>query len=270
MNKIRFSDAEIRLKDILLSYPSLAVAVSGGGDSTLLAKVASEIIPDNKLILVHAVLPFFFICESEFIKKWASENGLNLHILELDLLQDDNVIRNDSRRCYYCKYQIMAALLTEVKKYDISVIADGTVTDDFCDYRPGLDATAELKIQHPLADAGFDKRLTRLLARKLSLPNWNMPASACLASRIPCGTPITLETLNKIGEAEDYLSDLGFLGNRVRAIESDIARVEVNPIHLKRLLRMHKDILSELKKIGFKKVIIDSNGYSRGSMNRTI
>jgi uncharacterized protein len=161
----------------------------------------------------------------------------------------------------------MGALIEEMHSRGIEVVADGTVTDDYGDYRPGLDAAAELGIRHPLADAGFDKRLTRLLARKLSVSNWNMPASACLASRIPCGTPITLETLNRVGAAENYLSDSGFTGNRVRAVGRDIASIEVKTIHLNRLLRMQKEIAVKLGEIGFKTVSVNMNGYTRGSMN---
>jgi len=267
MSKHRLLDVENRLRGILASYSSLAIAVSGGGDSTLLAKFASLIIPKDRLILVHALLPFSPKRESEFIKKWALEMGFDLHIMELNMLEYDDVRKNDSRRCYYCKYRIMQALRAEVQCCGIEFIADGTVTDDFGDYRPGLEATAELGIQHPLADAGFDKRMTRLFARKLSIPNWNMPASACLASRIPCGTAITLDTLKKVGRAEDYLSDLGFSGNRVRAIGAGIARIEVNSLYLSRLLRIQDNISAELKKIGFAGVTIDLNGYTQGSMN---
>ena len=267
MEKDDLDSAEKRLRNILEGYPSLAVAVSGGADSTLLAKVASEIIPDGRLILVHAKLPFSPRRESELIEQWCSENSLELQVLELDLLEEGEVQRNDSRRCYYCKKKIMSSLLGVVKEQGIEFIADGTVIDDYGDYRPGLEATDELGIQHPLAEAGFDKRLARLLARKLHISTWNMPASACLASRIPCGTPIDTETLALVDAAEDYLFNAGFAGNRVRVIATGTACIEVKSIHLPRLFRMRKKIVLELQRIGFRKVTIDLNGYTRGAMN---
>ena len=267
MNKKDLESAEKHLRTILKGYPSLAVAVSGGADSTLLAKVASEVIPKNRLVLAHAKLPFSPKSESELIKQWCLDNNLDLQVLELDLLADEQVRRNDSRRCYYCKTRIMTTLLAEVKKQGVEVVADGTLTDDYGDYRTGLEATAELGIQHPLAEAGVDKRLTRLLARKLNLTSWNMPASACLASRIPCGTPIEQETLKLIDAAEEFLCRAGFAGNRVRVIAPYCACIEVKRIHLNRLFRVRDSIVSEFNKIGFKKVTIDLNGYTRGAMN---
>ena len=261
------ASAESWLREIVAGYSSLAVAVSGGADSTLLAKVASEILPEDRLLLVHIKLPFSPSRESELIRKWCAEASLNLQVMELDLLAEDEVVRNDSRRCYYCKTKIMSRLLDVAREYEIEVVADGTVMDDYGDYRPGLEATAELGIQHPLADAGFDKRLTRLLARKLNLSTWNMPASACLASRIPCGTSIDMDTLTLIDVAENYLFDSGFAGNRVRVIAPGIACIEVKPIYLNRLFRMRGVIVPELQKIGFKKVTLDMAGYTRGAMN---
>jgi uncharacterized protein len=158
-------------------------------------------------------------------------------------------------------------VLREIRGRGFANLADGTVTDDFGDYRPGLEATAELGVLHPLADAGFDKRLTRLLARRYSIPNWNMPASACLASRIPCGTPITAEALGKISKAEEFLTDLGFPGCRVRCFPDDSASVEVPRPRLGRLFRLGKRVERELKSIGFLKVRLDPDGYRRGAMN---
>jgi uncharacterized protein len=164
----------------------------------------------------------------------------------------------------------MGTLSEEMHRQGIEVVADGTVTDDYGDYRPGLDAAAEHNIQHPLADAGFDKRMIRLLARKLQLPGWNMPASACLASRIQCGIALTREVLEQVGTAEDYLFDLGFAGNRVRVVGTGLACIEVNSLHLARLFRLRRVVYAELQKIGFKKVMIDLNGYTRGAMNTPV
>ncbi|MCK5844069.1 MAG: hypothetical protein KAG97_05130, partial [Victivallales bacterium] len=199
--------------------------------------------------------------------EWAESESIPLEILDLNLLENDDLRANDSRRCYYCKKNILQAVFREIRGRGFANIADGTVTDDFGDYRPGLEATAEYGVLHPLADAGFDKRLTRLLARHYHLPNWNMPASACLASRIPCGTPITLDALKRISEAEDFLTDLGFAGCRVRHLSDKTASVEVLKPHLRRLIRFGDKVENALKAYGFNKVILNSEGYKRGAMN---
>jgi len=260
--------AETELRRILKSYNTLAIAVSGGTDSTLLAKIASEVIPENQLVLAHAILPFSPERETVFIREYTESLGIPLQTMEIDLLQYDDVKRNDPKRCYYCKHRIMGELIEKMKKQGIETIADGTLTDDYGDYRPGLEATAELGIQHPLAEAGFNKKMVRLLARRMDIPNWNTPASACLASRIPCDTPLDIETLKKVGDGENYLYDAGFAGCRIRALTNNIACIEVNPIHIGRLFRKRKEISDGLKKIGFKKVTMDMSGYKQGAMNK--
>ena len=256
------------LEEIINGYGTLAVAVSGGADSTLLAKFAAGLLPTDRLLLVHAELPFSPVRETSFIKQWASKNSLPLQILSVNPLLDAEVAGNGDRRCYYCKRIIMKNILEEAEKRGISTVADGTVADDFGDYRPGLEAAAELGIRHPLAEAGFDKRLVRLAARSLRLPNWNMPASACLASRIPCGMPIDMKIIAMVEKAEEYLFSLGFAGCRVRVPAAGTACIEVPRIYLRRLFRKRDEISAELQEIGFTKITMDLNGYRKGSMNR--
>jgi len=266
-NTLNLSFPGIESEALSTRLDEKGVAV-GGTDSTLLAKIASEVIDRDKLVLAHAILPFSPKRETAFIKEWTKKEGIPLQTMQLDLLKYEDVKRNDSRRCYYCKHKIMGSLIEKMNEQGIQTIADGTLTDDYGDYRPGLEATAELGIQHPLADAGFDKRMTRLLARKMEISNWNTPASACLASRIPCDTPMEMKTLRLVGEAEDFMYDAGFAGSRVRALTNNTACVEVNPIHLSRLFRNRQKVSDNLKKIGFKKVTMDMNGYKQGAMNK--
>lgn len=263
----KIKDAEQKLKEELSKYDSLAIAVSGGADSTFLATFATKIFPREKLLPVHAILPFSPKRETKLVKQWAKDNDIDLKVMELDILQKDDVRKNDRRRCYYCKTAIMTNLISEVRKLGIETIADGTVLDDFGDYRPGLEATGELGIVHPLADAGFNKKVTRVLARRYGLPNWRMPASACLASRIPYDTPLDKKTLAAIGEAEDFITEIGFPGCRVRVMENMTACIEVNPIYLQLLMKKRRDIVEQLKKLGFKRVTLDIEGYRRGSLN---
>ena len=258
------------LKKIIQSYSSLAVTVSGGTDSTLLAAVASEVLPQNRLILMHARLPFSPEHETQFIIGWAAEKGLRLLEMPIDILGDSEVSKNSSRRCYFCKHRIMSAVIEAAKNnFDIETVADGTIVDDFGDYRPGLEATSELGIKHPLAQAGFTKRTTRLAARAYKLPNWRLPASACLASRIPSGMPITTRLLRMIAQGEKILLEAGFSGARLRALTPTTACIEVIPIHLTTLFRKRKNISEHLKRLGFNKILMDLNGYTKGGMNNT-
>ena len=264
---VKLENAERALKTVLSQYDSLAIAVSGGADSTFLATFAAKIFQKDKLLPVHAVLPFSPRRETKLVKQWAKENNINLKVMELDILEEENVRKNNRRRCYHCKHAIMSKLICEVRKLRIANIADGTVLDDFGDYRPGLEATGELGIIHPLADAGFNKKITRILARRYGLPNWRMPASACLASRIPYDTPLDKKTLEAVGEAEDYITELGFPGCRVRVMDKMCGCIEVNPFYLRLILKKRDDIVKHLKDLGFNRVTLDMEGYRRGSLN---
>ena len=265
--KIEF--AETRLKEVLMQYDSLAIAVSGGADSTFLATFAANLFAKDKYLPVHALLPFSPKRETKLVKQWATDNDINLKVIELDILKNENVKKNDSRRCYYCKHAIMTNLICEVRKLGIANIADGTVLDDFGDYRPGLEATKELGIIHPLAEAGFNKKVTRIIARRYKLPNWRMPASACLASRIPYNTPLDKNTLEIIGNAEDYITEIGFPGCRVRVLDNMCACIEVNPIYIQLILKQRKNITKKLQELGFNRITVDIEGYRRGSFPPT-
>ncbi|NOY75613.1 MAG: ATP-dependent sacrificial sulfur transferase LarE [Kiritimatiellaeota bacterium] len=261
------SKMECDLFDILRAAAPLAIAVSGGADSALLAKAASNALSGSDLLLLHARLPFSPPRETRWIAEWAGKEAIRLEILDLNILEDPAVLANGPRRCYHCKKHILTAAFREIRGLGFANLADGTVTDDYGDYRPGLEATAELGVLHPLAEAGFDKRLTRLLARRYGVSNWNLPASACLASRIPCDTPITTEALARIAEAEEYLTNLGFQGCRVRHLDGEAASVEVPRPRLRRLFKLRDEVVTALKSIGFKQVSLNPNGYARGAMN---
>ena len=153
----------------------------------------------------------------------------------------------------------MSSVIAEAHKRGIETVADGTNTDDFDDYRPGLKAAKELDVRHPLAEAGFDKKTIRSFARKYRLPNWNKPASACLASRIPYGTALELKKLKMVEKAEKYLRSLGFEECRARCL-GDAAKIEVYPGHFKKLISMKDDIIARFKKAGFSNVYLDLAG----------
>lgn len=249
---------EEKLESILKSYRSLAIAFSGGTDSTFLAKIASEVLK-NKVLLVHVSSVFSTAEESRFARDWSRKNKIRLKVLKLAPLKVPEIKANDKLRCYYCKKIIMSAVIAEALKHGIETVADGTNIDDFDDYRPGLKASKELNIRHPLAEAGFDKKMIRGLARKYRLPNWNKPASACLASRIPYGTPIELKKLKMVENAEKYLRKRGFEECRARCIGT-AAKIEVYPAHLKKLISLKDGIIAHFKKTGFSKVYLDLEG----------
>ena len=263
----RLKTLEENLFEELSGLTPLLVLVSGGVDSALLAEAARRALPAGSFALLHAELPFSPSGESEYIKRFAAERGTRLLVERIPLLDVAEIAENGPERCYHCKKWILKTALSGAFSAEFESVADGTVLDDFGDYRPGLRATEEFGVRHPLADSGFGKREVRLLARRYGLSGWNRPASACLASRIPTGSRITREKLERIAAAEEYLAGLGFRGCRARHIDDATVSVEVAEIHLKRLRRMEKKISGHLSALGFSEVRINPDGYKKGAMN---
>lgn len=257
-----------KLEKILKSYGSLAIAFSGGTDSTFLAAVAARVLGGNVLLL-HVKSVFSIEAESRFAIEWAGKNNINLKVIKLDPLTSPEIKMNPPLRCYYCKKLIMSTLQKEAAKEGISTLADGTNTSDYNDYRPGLKAAEELGIKHPLSEAGYDKEAIRRDAKRYRVPNWNKPASACLASRVPYGTELTEARLEKIGRAEEFLSENDFEGCRVRLV-SDEARIELRPAHFKKFIAQREKLLAGLNAIGFKGLFLDLEGYKQGSLNKSL
>ena len=260
------NDHRKKLYSIISSYKSLAIAFSGGVDSTLLAKVSLDVHADN-LVLMHVASPFTPANESEFVEQWAREHNARLVNLELNPLDDPQIRLNCHRRCYYCKKLIMEHIIAEAAKMGINDVADGSNLDDLKDYRPGMEATKELNIKRPLIDAGFTKEMIRELAKDMELPNWHKPASACLASRVPYDTPLEQQMLEKIDLAESFLLAGGISGSRVRAIENSLAKIEVNPSDFSLLTSNHEKIVNYFTELGFKDILLDLKGYRTGSLN---
>ncbi len=259
-----------RLIEILKGYSTLAVAFSGGVDSTFLLAAAKEALGDGATA-VTVDSPIHSRREIREARAIAKDLGVGHIVVPFGEITAPGFVANPPERCYTCKQLIFAEIMRVAASLQIQRVAHGVNLDDLEDYRPGLKAAQEMGIASPLAEAGLTKADIRALSRKMQLPTWNKPSMACLASRIPYGRPITREALMMVEMAEESLLQLGFNGSRVRH-HGAVARIEVAPGDLKKTL--HKDlraeILKRLKQIGFKHVAVDLEGYVQGSLNRAI
>lgn len=258
-----------RLKRVLDPYPSVIVAYSGGVDSATLAVVTHRLKGDAMRAVLSAspsLPPFERAAAEEFAKK----QGFPLRVIETQELANPLYQANNPDRCYHCKSTLYAAL-AEIRREvgPDAVIVNGTNLDDLGDYRPGLQAAKEQNVLSPFVDARMTKEDVRALARELGLSVWNKPAAACLASRLPYGTSVTLERLDQVGRAEWALMQRGFSGARVRHHDS-VARLEVRPEDLPRALELRHELVSALKEVGYRYVTLDLEGYRTGSHNEVL
>ncbi|MDI6845129.1 MAG: ATP-dependent sacrificial sulfur transferase LarE [Candidatus Saccharicenans sp.] len=256
-----------RLLRILKSYGSVLVALSGGVDSSLLLKAASEALGKN-LLAVTVDSP---IHHREEIKAARQLTGA-LRVRWMRVKSDDYLReefrRNDPLRCYHCKLAVFGKLKEVAAEKGLSMVVDGSNLDDDRDYRPGHRALVELDVRSPLKEAGLRKSEIRLLARYLGLSGWNRPSNACLATRIPFGQPIEPEILGKIAEGENFLKRLGFSQVRLRH-HGEVVRLEIWPEEMPAILAPNnrQKVVKRLKKLGWKYITFDLEGYRTGSLN---
>ena len=263
---------DIRIKESALTERikaagKLAVAFSGGVDSTYLLYKAHEVLGDN-CIAVTVKSQVLTADEFEWTTEFCNKNGVKQTVIDFDVFATPEFASNPPDRCYYCKRKIFSAIKDAASDY---VVADGSNVDDTGDYRPGMRAIAELNIASPLKESGLTKNDIRILSQEADLPTWDHPSAACLASRFAYGEEITTAGLARVAEAEKFIKDMGFSGIRVR-VHGDLARIEAAPEDIALLTydRTRKEISSELKRLGFKYVTIDIDGYRVGSMNEAI
>lgn len=256
------------LKSIIRDKGSAVVAFSGGVDSTFLLKVAAEVLGDN-VIAVTANSETYPKRELEEAKLFAQTQGIRHIVIDTSELEIAGFADNPPDRCYYCKHELFSKLTEIAKANGIECVFDGSNYDDRNDHRPGMRAAKQLGVVSPLKEAGMTKEDIRELSREYGLSTWNKPSFACLSSRFPYGTKITPERLAMIGEAEDFIRDLGFRELRVRYHDT-IARIEVGKSDIVRIAALADEITEKLKSIGFLYVTLDLSGYKTGSMNYTL
>jgi pyridinium-3,5-biscarboxylic acid mononucleotide sulfurtransferase len=258
------------LKDIIKKMEKLAVAFSGGVDSTFLLKVAHDVLGEN-VIAVTARSSTYpereFAEASEFIGKL----GVKHIVIVSEELEIEGYASNPTDRCYYCKKELFTKIKDIAMQNGIKYVADGSNIDDLGDYRPGMRAVKELSVVSPLKEAEMTKDDIRLLSKDMGLPTWNKQPFACLASRFPYGNEITLEKLGMVDKAEQYLLDLGFRQLRVRH-HGDVARIEVSPEERVKFfdVQLMDKVYAKFIEIGYRYVALDLKGYRTGSMNEAI
>ncbi len=256
------------LEEELSSLERVVVAFSGGADSAFLAKVAHDTLGADRALAATAISPSLAPAEEADCRALAEEWGLRWIGVPTNEMDDPDYVANDSDRCARCKTALMDALGPMAAAEGATVVL-GVNLDDLSDHRPGQRAASDLGARFPLVNAGFDKAAVRDWSRRLGLRTWDKPAAACLSSRIPYGTPVTLGSLRSIAEAEAALGALGFAQLRVRH-HGSVARIEVEVDALGDVLARRTEVVDAVRGAGYVYVTVDLAGFRSGSMNETL
>lgn len=259
-----------QLKALFAQMDRALIAYSGGIDSTLVAKIACDVLGDRALA-VTAVSPSLLPEELEDARIQAAEIGIIHELVETHEMDNPNYTSNPVNRCYFCKSELHDTLKPLAIQRGYSYVVDGINADDLKDYRPGIQAAKERGARSPLAEVGIAKVEVRQLSRQLGLPWWDKPAQPCLSSRFPYGEEITIGKLQRVGRAEVYLRKLGLKNLRVRS-EGDTARIELPPEQIQEFVLTTDlpQLVSTFQGYGFVYVTLDLEGYRSGKLNQVL
>ena len=263
-------EKEKNLRRLMREMRTVLVAYSGGVDSAYLALIATQELNENA-VCVLGISPSVSQIQRREAAKIAADFDFNFRQIQTDELENPNYQANPNNRCYFCKTELYGKLSVLAQKNNINHIVDGTNADDVGDYRPGKAAAAEIGVRSPLIEANLTKNEIRVLSKSHGLTTWDKPASPCLSSRIAYGTPVTIERLSKVERGEAILRRLGFREFRVR-LHDELVRLEIAPGELEKALNLEiTEILSnEFKRLGFRYVTLDLQGYRSGAMNEVL
>ncbi len=260
-----------RLCETLRQMGRVVIAFSAGVDSTFLLKVARDTLGPDAVLACTGVSPSLAEAELQSVRDLATKIGARLRLVETKEMDNPNYVENSPKRCYFCKSDLYSHLKAVAAEEGFEVICSGANFDDQGDYRPGMDAAKEFGVRAPLLEAGLTKEEIRVLSREIGLPTWDKPALACLSSRIPYGTPVTMPSLKQIEEAEGFLRQKGFRICRVRH-HGNVARIEVPVADLPRLVSepLRAEVAAALKGFGYAYVAVDLVGFRSGSGNEVL